>query len=365
MEKIDVELKGIKKSFDSILAVNYVTIQIWKGEFFSILGPSGCGKTTLLKIISGLLSPDEGSVFLKGKCIDDAPPYKRDVNTVFQNYALFPHMTVFENVAFGLSVKGIHKNEIKVRVLRAIDLVELEGLEKRKPKQLSGGQQQRVALARALVNEPSVLLLDEPLGALDVKLRKQMQLELKILQRKIETTFIYVTHDQEEALAISDRIAIMNDGAIEQVGTPTEIYAQPQTRFIADFIGVSNFFENLQVYHNKDFITLRMEGEIEVRALIPPKIDLSKNLCFMVRPEKIRVVPSTKKANFMKSDMNILPGKIEGITYLGTTIQYIVRISNGNSMVVFEQNYDEKLIHRKGEKIFVYWKIENTVVLSD
>ncbi|MGQ9610521.1 MAG: ABC transporter ATP-binding protein [bacterium] len=236
MEKVIVWIDNVLKKFGSVIAIDNFSLEVYAGEFFSILGPSGCGKTTLLRLIAGLESPDIGEIHLKGKPITSVPPYQRDVNMVFQNYALFPHMNIYENISFGLKLKRMKKREINDRVSRILEMVNLHKMEHRKPKQLSGGEQQRVALARALVNEPSVLLLDEPLGALDLKLRKQMQLELKDLQKRLGITFIYVTHDQEEALTMSDRIAIMNSGKLEQLGTPEQVYEETKNEFVAIFI---------------------------------------------------------------------------------------------------------------------------------
>jgi spermidine/putrescine transport system ATP-binding protein len=241
--QVEVGLYGVTKRFGATVAVDNVTIEVARGEFFSLLGPSGCGKTTSLRMIAGFEEPEEGRVVLTGQDIVGVPPFKRNVNTVFQSYALFPHLTVADNVAFGLRRKKIPKRDIKDRVKRYLDLVQLPGYDERRPSQLSGGQQQRVALARALVNEPAVLLLDEPLGALDLKLRKQMQLELMRIQREVGVTFIYVTHDQEEALVMSDRIAVMSQGKVEQIGFPEDIYERPATRFVAGFIGTSNIVE--------------------------------------------------------------------------------------------------------------------------
>src|SRR5574339_747302 len=243
-----VELRDVVKQFitpegNQLNAVDHVTMQIKNGEFFSMLGSSGCGKTTSLRMIAGFEWPTSGEIFIEGEAMGHRPPFQRKVNTVFQNYALFQHMTVFENIAFGLEMEGAQKDEIQKRVKHALDMVQLSGMERRRPKQLSGGQQQRVAVARSLVKVPDVLLLDEPLGALDLKLRKEMQLELKALQQQLGITFIYVTHDQEEALTMSDRIAVMSKGKVQQMGTPVEIYERPANRFVADFIGESNFLE--------------------------------------------------------------------------------------------------------------------------
>jgi spermidine/putrescine transport system ATP-binding protein len=255
-----VELREVSKRFGEVEAVHQVSLQIREGEFFSLLGPSGCGKTTTLRMIAGFERPDAGEILIRGQRMNEVPPFHRPVNTVFQHYALFPHMTVFENVAFGLEMKRLPREEIRRRVAEALRLVRLTGLENRYPRQLSGGQQQRVALARALVNRPAVLLLDEPLGALDLKLRKEMQLELKNLQHQVGITFIYVTHDQEEAMTMSDRIAVMNQGRVLQVGTPVEIYERPATRFVADFIGETNFLEGRLVAFEEGYARVEVEG---------------------------------------------------------------------------------------------------------
>src|SRR4051794_33363646 len=285
---VEVGLYGVTKRFGPVAAVDNVTIEVARGEFFSLLGPSGCGKTTSLRMIAGFEEPNEGRVVLSASNIVGVPPYRRNVNTVFQSYALFPHLTVADNVAFGLRRKKVSKSDARVRARKYLDLVQLEGYDDRRPAQLSGGQQQRVALARALVNEPAVLLLDEPLGALDLKLRKQMQLELMRIQREVGVTFIYVTHDQEEALVMSDRIAVMSYGHVEQIGYPEDIYERPATRFVAGFIGTSNVVET-QV--------LGREGEwLEVASapgnclLVPPPagraISSGETIAFTVRPEK-------------------------------------------------------------------------------
>src|SRR5256714_1345695 len=239
-EAIDVRLEGLTKTFDDVAAVAGIDLEIERGRFFALLGPSGCGKTTTLRMIGGFEEPTAGKIYLGGQDVGALPPYQRDVNTVFQSYALFPHLTIFENVAFGLRRRGLRGQDVRGRVTEILRLVGLSGMEKRKPRQLSGGQQQRIALGRALVNRPRVLLLDEPLGALDLKLRKQMQLELKAIQHDIGITFVHVTHDQEEAMTMADQIAIMNAGRIEQLGTPSELYERPQTAFVAGFLGISN-----------------------------------------------------------------------------------------------------------------------------
>ena len=290
---VAVGLYGVTKRFGNMVAVDDVTIEVAQGEFFSLLGPSGCGKTTSLRMIAGFEEPDSGRVVLGDRDIVGVPPYKRNVNTVFQSYALFPHMTVFDNVAFGLRRKKIPSSEIREKVPRYLALVQLDGYEKRRPAQLSGGQQQRVALARALINEPAVLLLDEPLGALDLKLRKQMQLELMRIQREVGVTFIYVTHDQEEALVMSDRLAVMSYGHVEQIGYPEDIYERPATRFVAGFIGTSNIVETNVTGRAGDL--LELEAGPHDRLLVEPPPDRALRpgdpLAFTVRPEKLLIAP--------------------------------------------------------------------------
>src|SRR3989337_734170 len=284
-----IELRGVTKRFaGDVVALQDVSLQIGDGEFFSLLGPSGCGKTTSLRLMAGFEMPSEGEVVIAGQVQGLTPPFQRPVNTVFQNYALFPHMSVAENVAFGLQMHKVPKAEIGDRVKEALDMVQLPGLERRKPKQLSGGQQQRVALARALVNRPKVLLLDEPLGALDLKLRKAMQLELKALQDRVGITFVYVTHDQEEALTMSDRIAVMNRGRLLQVGTPSEIYERPADRFVADFIGESNFLEGVLLGQDGGRARVALDT-LQVSSAYAERPRVGQAVAVAVRPEKIRL----------------------------------------------------------------------------
>src|SRR2546423_6753897 len=287
---VEVGLYGVTKRFGTVVAVDDVTIEVASGEFFSLLGPSGCGKTTSLRMIAGFEEPEDGRVVLTGRDIVGVPPYKRNVNTVFQSYALFPHLTVFDNVAFGLRRKKVAKHDARDRVQRYLRLVQLEGYDDRRPQQLSGGQQQRVALARALVNEPAVLLLDEPLGALDLKLRKQMQLELMRIQREVGVTFIYVTHDQEEALVMSDRLAVMSAGHVEQVGAPEDIYERPATRFVAGFIGTSNIVEAAVVGTRGDLLQLASSPGDRLLVPVPDErtVHVGQMVAFTVRPEKLR-----------------------------------------------------------------------------
>src|SRR3954447_4162679 len=284
-----IEMRDVVKRFGDVAAVDHVSMQIRDGEFFSMLGPSGCGKTTSLRMIAGFEYPTSGEICLNGQPIGNTPAFQRSVNTVFQSYALFPHMTVAENVAFGLEMKKVPKDEIGKRVAEALDMVRLSSYGERKPRQMSGGQQQRVALARALVNRPDVLLLDEPLGALDLKLRKDMQLELKGLQEQVGITFIYVTHDQEEALTMSDRIAVMSGGKVLQVGSPTEIYERPSCRFVADFIGESNFVKGRVSAIDADSAAITTADGLVLRGQIPQPLRLEQEAVISVRPEKARL----------------------------------------------------------------------------
>lgn len=337
-----------------------IDLAIPEGEFFFILGPSGCGKSTLLRMIAGLLDPDDGSIFLRNSRINDLPPYKRDINTVFQHYALFPHLSVFDNVAFGLKMKGLAKPDIAERVEAMLKLVKLQGYNTRKPGQLSGGQQQRVALARALVNKPQVLLFDEPLSALDVKLRKQMQLELRHLQRTLGMTFVYVTHDQEEALTMADRIAVMKDGRIEQIGSPARIYNQPRTRFVADFIGESNFFESETVQFRNGHALMSLDEQATVRAQVTNGFKPDDALVFMVRPEKIKMQTNSLNG---QPEFNHLSGRLEEIIYLGTVMHYMVRLHSGHPVKVLEQNLDRHTPYEIGQEIHLKWAVDHTIIL--
>ncbi|MFN3929947.1 MAG: ABC transporter ATP-binding protein, partial [Thermoflexus sp.] len=329
-----VELRNVSKRFGEVEAVHRVSLQIQDGEFFSLLGPSGCGKTTTLRMIAGFERPTEGEIYIKGERMNDVPPFHRPVNTVFQHYALFPHMTVFENVAFGLEMKRLPRDEIRRRVEEALRLVRLTGLENRYPRQLSGGQQQRVALARALVNRPAVLLLDEPLGALDLKLRKEMQLELKTLQHQVGITFIYVTHDQEEAMTMSDRIAVMNQGRVLQVGAPVEIYEHPATRFVADFIGETNFLEGRAEAVTGEMIRVGVEG-LAILAAPTEGVRHGQMVTVAIRPERIRLC-----AEEPEDTPNRYMGMIEEVIYIGTDTIFRVRVGNRVELRVRRQNQD-------------------------
>jgi spermidine/putrescine transport system ATP-binding protein len=338
---IAVEVREVTKRFpgpsggtgSEVTAVDDVTLRIRDGEFFSMLGPSGCGKTTTLRMIAGFDHPTAGEIYIHGKQMGLTPPYQRKTNMVFQNYALFPHMTIARNIAFGLEMKKTQKAEIERRVEEALEMVRLQGYGPRKPNQLSGGQQQRVALARALVNRPEVLLLDEPLGALDLKLRKEMQLELKTLQREVGITFVYVTHDQEEALTMSDRIAVMHNGQVLQVGGPTEIYEQPSCRFVADFIGETNFLDGVIQTQEGDLVTVLVDGTLPVVVQTGESFVPGAQVIVAVRPEKISLLTDAPG-----DGLNSFPCEVEQVVYLGTDTRYRVCLSDNVSLMVREQN---------------------------
>ncbi len=368
MDEFSVELRDVVKKFPTpeggeVFAVDHVTLQITKGEFFSMLGPSGCGKTTSLRMIAGFEWPTEGEIFIEGEPMGHRPPYQRTVNTVFQSYALFPHMTVAENVAFGLEMEKTPKHEIKRRVGEALEMVKLTGMERRKPKQLSGGQQQRVALARALVKRPKVLLLDEPLGALDLKLRKEMQLELKALQEQVGITFVYVTHDQEEALTMSDRIAVMNQGEVLQVGVPVEIYERPNCRFVADFIGETNFLSGTVRAIEDDRVVVyvpSLDGElVGARA---SQVAVGENVVISLRPEKIRI------AGDKALPQNCFKGNVVSTVYIGSDTRVVVELGD-TSIVVWEQNkistLDPEAYYERSEQVWVVVLPENALVLHE
>jgi spermidine/putrescine transport system ATP-binding protein len=351
-----IELTGVVKEFHSggevITAVRGLDLAIRQGEFFSMLGPSGCGKTTTMRIIAGFEEPTQGSVSLQGRDVTWDPPNKRDVNMVFQSYALFPHMSVFENVAFGLRRKSVPKDKITRRVGEMLDLVELAGREQRRPRELSGGQQQRVALARALVNGPKALLLDEPLGALDLKLRQAMQVELKRIQREVGITFVYVTHDQGEALTMSDRIAVMNDGLIEHLGSPREIYERPANRFVAGFIGTSNLLtgEVTRISGGNAVIVVSPDEQV----IVPPGergIAPSSQIEITVRPEKISL--SAEKPGTAGC---VLRGTVTEVVYLGTSTSFTVRTTTGADMLVFQQNSASASADvTRGDSVWLSW----------
>jgi spermidine/putrescine transport system ATP-binding protein len=347
--EVDVRLEGVTKRFDEVVAVDNVSLEIPHGSFFALLGPSGCGKTTTLRMIGGFEEPTEGTIYLGRDPVSGKPPYKRDVNTVFQSYALFPHLSIFENVAFGLRRRGVRGQDVRGRVLEILGLVGLEGLDRRKPRQLSGGQQQRVALARALVNKPRVLLLDEPLGALDLKLRKQMQLELKAIQNDVGITFVHVTHDQEEAMTMADRIAVMNQGHVEQLGPPEELYERPATAFVAGFLGISNLLSG--VVEGSDGV--RLDDGTLVRVHVDGK---SGPVAAGVRPEKIALGEGGGE--------NRLSGSIFETAYIGVATQLVVDTPAGR-VQVFAQNIDSgKRIPAPGSNVTLSWSPESTFVVE-
>jgi spermidine/putrescine transport system ATP-binding protein len=360
-ESAAIALEGVSKRFGKVGAVHDVTLSIADGEFFSLLGPSGCGKTTTLRMIAGFEVPDEGQIVLRGEDVTLVSPNHRPVNMVFQQYALFPHMSIYDNVAFGLKVKRVPRSEHRDRVQEMLRVVELVGLERRRARQLSGGQQQRVALARALVNRPAALLLDEPLGALDVKLRKQMQLELKRIQSELGTTFVYVTHDQEEALAMSDRIAVMNGGRVEQIGSPRDIYEHPESAFVADFIGSLNALE-LRVDELVGGYALMRPGEGE-RIVVPvgSGARTGELLRIAVRPERVHIGPSGDAG---LDGGSRLAGTIAEVVYLGMYTQFHVDTHAGR--VVCHRLADESLAPLgPGSRVTLSWQAEQASVLSD
>jgi spermidine/putrescine transport system ATP-binding protein len=363
----DVRLDRVTKRFHDVVAVDDLSMDIRPGEFFSLLGPSGCGKTTTLRMIGGFEEATAGTIFLGDVDVTNLPPFKRDVNTVFQNYALFPHLSVFENVAFGLRRRKVAGSELNRRVGEMLELVELPGYERRKPSQLSGGQQQRVALARALINHPRVLLLDEPLGALDLKLRKQMQIELKRIQTEVGITFIYVTHDQEEAMTMSDRIAVMRHGRIEQLGSPEELYEHPTTGFVAGFLGVSNLLDGSVVGRDGKWVSVRLADGSTVRAPAE-RVNGAQSVRVGVRPEKLRVVPaSAGEGSGPNGDLNSLGGTVLDASYIGVSTQYLIETGDGHRLVVYAQNLETSGASEAladGQQVRVSWKPQHTFVIE-
>jgi spermidine/putrescine transport system ATP-binding protein len=349
-----VRFEGVTKRFGDATAVDDLNLTIAEGEFFSLLGPSGCGKTTTLRMVAGFEQPTAGEVFLEGKPVATVPPYKRHVNTVFQSYALFEHLDIQGNVAFGLKRRKVPAPEIEQRVAEALELVQMTGRETARPNELSGGQRQRVALARALVNRPAVLLLDEPLGALDLKLRKQMQVELKSIQREVGITFVYVTHDQEEALAMSDRIAVMDHGVVIQCGTPEAVYEQPAKPFVAGFIGISNLMPGVA-----EDGRVRLAGGALVPAPMPEDCAAGSEVQLSVRPEKIWL-------DEQEDGMVQLQGTVAERVYVGTTTQVIVELAAGTRVVALEQNTHVSHAHDRweiGEPVTLAWRPEHSRVL--
>ncbi|MBX3067745.1 MAG: ABC transporter ATP-binding protein [Microbacteriaceae bacterium] len=356
----DLELVGIQKRFPGFTAIEHLDLTIPAGSFFALLGPSGCGKTTTLRLVAGLEDPTEGRVLIGGKDVTKLKPYQRPVNTVFQSYALFPHMTVLENVAFGLRRRHIADPLGKAH--EALRLVELDHLATRKPQQLSGGQQQRVALARAVVNRPALLLLDEPLGALDLKLRRQMQLELKSIQEEVGLTFVHVTHDQEEAMTMADTVAVMNKGEIEQLGAPQELYELPRTAFVANFLGQSNLFTGKVTGTTSSAITVDIEG---VKIIVPSKRAQrhTGEVTVGVRPEKLHLLLKAPKVD---SSVNVLgPGRIIDVSFSGVSTQYILTIPGIGKVTVFQQNMSSGPLAHEGSEVWVSWDVEHGFGLAD
>jgi len=324
----DVELQNVSKDFGEFLAVDRASFGIKKGEFFSMLGPSGSGKTTCLRMVAGFYEPSSGKILLTGKDVSGIPPFKRNVNTVFQDYALFPHMSIEDNIGYGLKIKKVNKNLIHTRVGEMLEMVRLPGVGKRKPSELSGGQRQRIALARALINQPQVLLLDEPLGALDLKLREEMQIELKNIQKQVGITFIFVTHDQEEALSMSDRIAVFNKGQVEQIGSPSEIYEKPSSEFVANFVGTSNIFE----------------GE-EAQSLF------GKSSKVMIRPEKMKVLSNSEQNDGLIQ----LKANFQNFVYSGATSKILLQTNKGKRIIIAKQNVNESSLS-PNQEVTIAWK---------
>ncbi|GII80497.1 ABC transporter ATP-binding protein [Sphaerisporangium rufum] len=359
-----IELAGVVKEYHArgevVPAVRGVDLSIAEGEFFALLGPSGCGKTTTMRMVAGFEDPTRGTVRLHGRDVTAVPPNRRDVNMVFQSYALFPHMNVWDNVAFGLRRRGLPREEVRRRVAETLEIVDLAGRERRRPRELSGGQQQRVALARALANRPRALLLDEPLGALDLKLRQAMQGELKRIQREVGITFVHVTHDQGEALAMSDRIAVMNDGRIEQLGPPREVYERPATRFVAGFIGTSNLLAGTVAEVVGDLAVLRA-GE-DGRVLLPAGDHLRPGgpVEITVRPEKISIETVEPVPG-----VSAVRGTVTDASYLGTANSYLVRLPEGTEFTVFEQNvHDSGLTARRGDTVWLSWQPQHSYAIG-
>ena len=358
---LDVELRKVFKVFNGETAVRGVDLSIRQGEFFSILGPSGCGKTTTLRLIAGFETPSAGELMIRGQSMTNTPAYRRPVNTVFQSYALFGHMNVWDNIAFGLRIKKLGKAEIEERVRSVLQLVKMESFANRFPGQMSGGQQQRVALARALVNRPAVLLLDEPLGALDLKLRKQMQLELSNLHQELGLTFVMVTHDQEEAMSLSDRIAVMHEGRIDQIGSPEEIYECPQTAFVADFIGDTNLFAGTVESIDRSTITVRTSANLKI---IVQQSDMwsgvtGDSVVVSVRPEKVYL-------NLYQPEVsvNCFEGRLKNTMYMGTHVHYVVELASGDKITVRQPNTGGSFPDAH-TPIYAYWGTNDCLALTD
>ena len=357
----DLELVGIRKEYPGFVAIDNLDLKIPAGEFFALLGPSGCGKTTTLRLVAGLDSPTKGKILIGNQDVTNAKPHERPVNTVFQNYALFPHMSVLENVAFGLRQRKV--SEPLPKATEALKLVELEHLAERRPTQLSGGQQQRVALARALVNRPSLLLLDEPLGALDLKLRRQMQVELKAIQMEVGLTFLHVTHDQEEAMDMADTVAVMNKGRIEQMGAPEALYERPKTLFVSKFLGQSNIFVGEVSETSGDSVSISVGGR-QIKVPTNRAEKTTGKIAIGVRPEKAFFHEDAEPS--ANAGLNVVgPGEIIDIRFTGVSNQYLIDIPNLGEITVFAQNVGKSPVTELGAKVWVSWKVEHTFGLSD
>jgi spermidine/putrescine transport system ATP-binding protein len=356
---VDVRLDRVTKRFGDVVAVDALDLDIGRGEFFSLLGPSGCGKTTTLRMIGGFEEPTDGRIYLRGNEVTNLPPYRRSVNTVFQSYALFPHLDVFENIAFGLRRKKVDKEQIGRRVSETLRLVDLPGFEKRRPSQLSGGQQQRIALARALVNQPDVLLLDEPLGALDLKLRKQMQLELKRIQQDVGITFLYVTHDQEEAMTMSNRLAVMRAGRIEQIGAPNQVYEHPATEFVAGFLGASNMLDGELKEERGDDASILLSGGSTITLPADRLRGLNGKVKVGVRPEKVFLLLAREE---VPEGWNCIQGTVRDSAYVGVSYQYTVEAVD-STITVYQQNLAKIAVPASGESIRLVWDPKHTFVV--
>lgn len=353
MKKVMVRLDNVKKKYDEKEIIKGISLDIYEGEFLTLLGPSGCGKTTLLRTISGLEKVSSGKIYIDGEDVTDVIPRKREVNTIFQNFALFSHMTVEKNIGFGLKMKKVPKSEIKSRVKEVIELIQMEGFENRKPTQLSGGQQQRVALARGIVNKPKVLLLDEPLSSLDMKLRKQMQVELKRIQKKMGITFIYVTHDQDEALSMSDRVAIINNGVIEQIDTPRKLYDTPKTKFVADFIGESNQFNAVVVSTQNDEATIKLEIDLEIKVK-NNHYDVGEKLTVIIRPEQFRLARE-------KDITNCFVVKTKEHIYSGSFTKVLGKVGKKEIEFIIYNDDD----YTKNEEVKLKFSSDDIVILEE
>jgi spermidine/putrescine transport system ATP-binding protein len=362
VKTLDVELRQVSKVFAGETAVRTIDLGIQQGEFFSILGPSGCGKTTTLRLIAGFDVPTSGQILIQGRDVVGVPAYRRSVNTVFQSYALFNHLTVWDNIAFGLRIKGLNRTKMQQQVTDALQLVKMEGFARRYPRQLSGGQRQRVALARALVNRPAVMLLDEPLGALDLKLRKQMQVELSNLHQQLGITFVMVTHDQEEALSLSDRIAVMKDGEIAQIGTPSEIYEYPRTPFVADFIGDTNLLQGRVDYLDSQTIRVHTATGLTVLVARSPQSvsdpSTTQSVVVSIRPEKVHLSESAPSHGG-----NCYSGYVKHMMYLGTHVHCVVQLQNGDTLTVLQSNREEHQFATE-TPVYAHWQPKDCLVLA-